>query len=69
MTGATTAAFTVRVNEALPVSHALAAEMVNVMLPVELGVPVIAPVRVLRLAQLGSPVAAYDVGLPEAEIW
>ena len=57
ITGTATVALTVRVKVALPVPPALVAEMVNVLLPAEIGVPVMTPVRLLRLAQMGSPVA------------
>ena len=57
MTGAVTEGATVRVNVVLTVPPALVAEMVTVLVPVEFGVPVMVPVKVLRLAQPGSPVA------------
>ena len=69
MTGAPKAAFTVMFNVALPVPPALFAEIVTLLVPAALGVPVIAPVPVLMLKPAGKPVAPYEVGLPEAVIW
>ena len=69
MTGAATAALTVRVKVALPVPPALVALMVTLLVPATDGVPVMAPVPVLMLKPAGKPVAPYEVGLPEAVIW
>ena len=69
MTGAAPAAFTVRAKVALPVPPALVAEIVTLLVPAALGVPVIAPVPVLTLKPAGRPVAPYEVELPEAVIW
>ena len=69
MIGAATAALTVMVKVALAVPPTLVAEIVTLLVPAALGVPVIAPVPVLMLSPAGRPVAPYEVGLPEAVIW
>ncbi len=45
------------VKVALPVPPALLAEMVTLLVPVTVGVPLITPVLVLMLSPVGNPVA------------
>ena len=54
---------------AVLVPPALVAVRLTVNVPAAVGVPVIAPVLVFRLRPLGSPLAAYDVGLLLATTW
>jgi len=51
-----------------PVPAAFVAEIVTEKVPPTVGVPVMVPVSASKLAQLGRPMAPYDVGLPEATI-
>ena len=46
-----------RVSVAVPVPHALMAEILTEVVPLVVGVPVIAPVDVLTDSPLGNPVA------------
>jgi hypothetical protein len=54
---------TVMVSVALPLPPALLALMVELNVPVTLGVPLITPVLVLTLKPVGRPVAPKLVGL------
>ena len=57
MTGAAPAGFIVRTKVALPVPPALVAEIVTLLVPAALGVPMIAPVELLTLKPAGKPLA------------
>ena len=59
---------TVMTSEAVPVPPALLALIPTVVVPVAVGVPVMAPVLVLTLRPVGNPVALKLVGLLEAVI-
>ena len=69
MTGTGTAAFTVRVNEEVPVPPALEAERVTLFVPGTVGIPEINPVLGLFDKPAGRLLAPYEVGLLEAVIW
>ena len=58
----------VMTREAVPVPPALLALIPMVVVPVAVGVPVMAPVLVLTLRPVGNPVAVKPVGLLEAVI-
>ena len=59
---------TVITSIAVPVPEPFVAEIETLEVPAVVGVPVIAPVVVLTLSPVGSPVAPKDVGLLEAVI-
>ena len=61
--GALPAAETVSVNVAVPVPDAFVAPIVTELVPLAVGVPVIAPVEVLTDKPLGKPLALKLVGL------
>ena len=52
-----------------PVPPVLVAEMVTLVVPATVGVPVIAPVAVLITSPVGRLVAANEVGMLDAVIW
>ena len=63
------AATTVMTSVAEPAPPALIALRVTLVVPVALGVPVMAPLLVLTFKPAGSPVALKLVGLLLAVIW
>ena len=68
MTGAEAEGLTVITNVAEPVPALFVAETVTLDVPATVGVPVIAPLVVLRFSPAGKPVAPKEVGVPEAAI-
>ena len=68
MTGAGMEEATVKTKLAEPVPVTLLAEMATLKTPSSVGLPVMAPVLGLTFSPAGRPVAAYEVGLPEAVI-